>query len=178
MSIVIKEINKINKIYHNKSNEPFAIFGKLLVEYQNNQWEISEVLFDKKTTKKYDDEIIDFDDYIKREVKTVFYATENGELLGQIVIRANWNKFCYIEDIGIRAKSRGKGIGKKLLESAQEWAEKRNLNGFMLETHDTNLTACRFYMKNGFVLGGVDILLYNQLKNSDEKALFWYKNLV
>jgi ribosomal protein S18 acetylase RimI-like enzyme len=44
----------------------------------------------------------------------------------------------------------------------------------MLETQDTNLAACRFYKKYGFILGGVDTMLYRNFENKDQKALFWY----
>lgn len=44
----------------------------------------------------------------------------------------------------------------------------------MLETQDTNLAACRFYHQCGFVLGGVDTMLYDNCPNNNEKALFWY----
>lgn len=45
----------------------------------------------------------------------------------------------------------------------------------MLETQDINLGACRLYIKNGFVLGSVDTMLYQNFKTREEKALFWYK---
>ncbi len=175
MQIIIEEINHKNKIHHNKSNEEFAIFGRLEIEYQNHEWIFSEVIFDEQTSKKYNDEDLDLDDYIDMDDKTIFYATENGQVLGQVVIRKNWNRYCYIDDIGVKAEARRKNIGTKLLESAQLWAENAKLHGFMLETHDTNLSACRFYKMNGFILGGVDTMLYNNFDNKDEKALFWYK---
>lgn len=45
----------------------------------------------------------------------------------------------------------------------------------LLETQDNNLAACRFYHRCGFVLGGVDALLYSNTSARGELALFWYK---
>ena len=39
---------------------------------------------------------------------------------------------------------------------------------------DNNLAACRFYNKNGFIIGAVDSMLYANFDNTDEKAVFWY----
>lgn len=38
---------------------------------------------------------------------------------------------------------------------------------------DNNLLACRFYAKCGFVIGGVNTMLYRNFDN-DEFAVFWY----
>lgn len=171
----IVEINDGNKKYHNIANEPFTMFGKLDVTFKDNRWHHDEVLYDDTMEKYYDDEVLDLEDYISSSDKTVFYAFEDDQVLGQIIIRKHWNGFCYIDDIGVRNLARKKGVGRKLLEAAEIWAKTREFKGFMLETQDVNLGACKFYIRTGFVLGGVDVMLYNNCKTKDEKALFWYK---
>lgn len=171
----IVEINHENKAVHNISNEPFSMFGRLDVTFVDGKWHHSDVLYDEITEKHYDDEIIDLDEYISDPDKTVFYVFEGDEVLGQIVIRKHWNKFCYIDDIGVRSMARKKGVATMLLEAATKWAKSKDFKGFMLETQDVNLGACKFYIKTGFVLGGVDVKLYNNFKTKHEKALFWYK---
>ncbi|MCY8404384.1 GNAT family N-acetyltransferase [Bacillus sonorensis] len=70
---------------------------------------------------------------------------------------------------------RGKGIGTALLNRAKEWAINKGTKGFMLETQDVNLLACRFYLKNGFVIGSVDNMIYKHSRRySNEKAVFFY----
>jgi len=45
----------------------------------------------------------------------------------------------------------------------------------MLETQSNNVAACKFYASCGFVIGGVDLHLYQGLHpQSDEIAIFWY----
>lgn len=65
-------------------------------------------------------------------------------------------------------------MGKILLEKAIEWAKENKLIGLMLETQDVNITACRFYSKNKFVIGAVDNMLYSNFSTANEKAVFWY----
>ena len=63
-----------------------------------------------------------------------------------------------------------------MLNKAEEWAKKGGMPGFMLETQDVNVPACRLYEKAGFILGGVDKKLYGATKKySHETALYWYK---
>lgn len=44
----------------------------------------------------------------------------------------------------------------------------------MLETQDVNVSACRFYAKNSFIIGAVDNMLYSNFPTANEKAIFWY----
>ncbi|GGF88324.1 hypothetical protein GCM10010912_37000 [Paenibacillus albidus] len=60
------------------------------------------------------------------------------------------------------------------MEQAAQWAKQNNLAGLMLETQDVNVSACRFYAKNGFVIGGVDNMLYSNLPTASEQAVFCY----
>jgi streptothricin acetyltransferase len=94
--------------------------------------------------------------------------------VGQIRLRKNWNKYAFIEDIAVACANRRQGIGKELLDKAKHWAIKNKLDGFMLETQDINLSACKFYKKYGFDIGAVDTMLYANFDNHDEKAVFWY----
>lgn len=175
MQYEIKEINQKNKEYHNVATESFEVFGRSDVSYQNNMWTYEEVLFDEPYNKSYQAEELNLEEYISNPNKVMFYALQDDTIKGQILIKKNWNDFCYIDSISVAGSARGMGVATSLLKNAQDWALKSNLKGFMLETQDINLGACRLYIKNGFVLGSVDTILYNNFKTKDEKALFWYK---
>jgi ribosomal protein S18 acetylase RimI-like enzyme len=94
---------------------------------------------------------------------------------GQIILRKNWNKFAYIEDIAVDVRFRLHGIGKELISYAKRWAQDRNLAGITLETQDNNVGACKFYESCGFQLRGFDTYLYKGInRETDEIALYWY----
>ncbi len=103
----------------------------------------------------------------------IFLAFSDTECVGQIVLRKDWNKYAYIEDICVAKLSRGQGIGASFIQKAVEWAKRSDLKGLALETQDNNLLACRFYAKCGFVIGAVNTMLYRNFDN-DEFAVFWY----
>ena len=174
MSIYIEQINHTNKIHHNKSNEPFLIYGNLHLTFDGQKWTYNEVLLDEPYTKHYIEEYIVPESYINNTDKTIFYAFYDNQCAGQIVIRINWNKYCFIEDLAVKTEFRKKGIASLLLKEAEKWSLQKELNGLMLETQDNNLIACNLYQRNGFILGSVDYMLYSGFNNS-EKALFWYK---
>lgn len=161
----------------NKPNEPFLVLGRLIPAYADGKWTWTEELFESPYEKQYPDDELDYSEYIGNPDKIVFLAYEDNQCAGQIRLRRNWNKYCYVEDIAVGRQYRGMGLGRKLINEAIKWAKDGGMTGLMLETQDTNLEACRFYQRCGFILGGVDTMLYQNFPNSDEKALFWYKIL-
>ena len=174
----IKKLQSEDDIKYIKqwSNEPFQIIGRLIPRYENGVWSATEEIFGESYEKKYPDEETDYinNDFINSEDTAIYLYFRDGICAGNIYMWKTWNKYCYIENIDVRGDFRRQGIGKELIEQAVVWAKDRGLKGLRLETQDTNLIACRFYQKCGFVLGAVDNLLYRNFENHDEKALFWY----
>lgn len=175
MNYEIVEISETNKHFHNKCNESFDVFGRLEISFSQSEWHHREVIFDLPYTKAYSADEIDLSAYLADPKRAIFFAVSEGTVLGQIAMKSYWNRYCYLEDIGVAKAERQKGVASALIARAEEWARSNNLKGFMLETQDINLAACRLYMRNGFVLGGVDTLLYNNFESKSEQALFWYK---
>lgn len=158
----------------NMTNDYFTLYGKVVPSLQSGKWSYTEVLFDKTRETRFPDDKLEWSQYINQEDKALFLAYINNVCIGQIRIIKDWNRFCYIENIATKKDYRGSGVGTLLLNKAEEWAKQRNLIGMSLEAQDDNLGACRFYVKQGFILGGVDTL--KQSYNSDiETTLYWYK---
>lgn len=172
---MITKMTQRNMTDYNKSNESFIVFGRIIPKYENNTWTYDEEIFTEQYTKRFEDDEIDIS-YIEDPNKAVYFFYAGDECVGQIRLRSNWNGFAYIENIAVAKKSRQLGIGTALLNVAIEWAKRKNFIGLMLETQDINISACRFYAKNNFVIGGVDCMLYANFPNAaNEKAIFWYQ---
>lgn len=174
MKINIIPIDNKNKSYLNKSNEPFVLIGEIVPKFLDGKWSYNEKLYDTPTQKYYPAEEINSNDYIDNINKAIFFACIDNKCIGQIILRKNWNNYCFIEDISVAKNYRRNGIGKVLIDKAQNWANSNGLAGLMLETQNNNLIACRFYLKQGFEIGSVDKLLYSGLDN-DEHAIFFYR---
>lgn len=158
----------------NKTNDSFKIYGRVVPSLQSGRWSYTEELYDETKETRFPDDQLDWSHYINREDKMLFLAYMNNTCVGQIRIIKDWNRFCYIENIATKKDYRGSGVGKLLLHKAEEWAKQKKLIGMSLEAQDDNLGACRFYVKQGFILGGADTLKQSYTPDI-ETTLYWYK---
>lgn len=80
---------------------------------------------------------------------TVFVAERASTVLGFVwlVERGAFNRSAYIQLIGVRAESRGGGVGRALMEFVEGQAQSREI--FLLVS-DFNLNAQRFYARLGY----------------------------
>jgi len=157
-----------------KSNQPFDVIGRIVPMFADGAWSFSECLYVDSYEKSYPNEERQWEDYIDNPDRVVFLYYNNGECVGQVILRKNWNNYVLIEYMAVSKNHRGKGIGKQLMQKSVEWVKSKNFPGLMVETQDINLQACRFYSKMGFQIGAVDTMLYANFNKSDEKAIFWY----
>lgn len=168
----IIKMNRQNSMDINKANRPFEIIGKINPTFYDGKWTYTEELYENPYVKEYPSDF-DRNSYIDNPEKAVFFAYLDMECAGQIVLKKDWNKYAFIEDLCVARSVRGQGIGTSLIQTAIKWVKESDLKGLALETQDNNLLACRFYAKCGFVIGSVNTMLYKNF-NNDEFAVFWY----
>lgn len=170
----IAQMDKSNVADVNDTNDYFSIYGRIVPIFQNGKWSHTEELFEEIKETKFPDDNLDWDEYINNEDKTIFFVYRLGMCVGQIRMVKQVNKFCYIENIAVIQPMRKSGVGTMLIEIAEKWAKEKGLSGLSLEAQDDNLAACRFYVKQGFEIGGIDTLVHLNNPNID-KAIYWYK---
>jgi ribosomal protein S18 acetylase RimI-like enzyme len=137
-----------------------------------DQWRIDPV---QPYVKNYGIDSEEFCDYRDNAGSTVLVAWIGEQAVGHIVLSTYWNGFAHIDELAVDATSRRNGVARSLLDVAQFWSRKHHLPGIMLETQNNNLAACRLYESYGFIVGGVDHLLYRAIDpTSAEVAIFWY----
>lgn len=78
-------------------------------------------------------------------------------------------------DIRVAPDMRRNGVGTALLRVAESWASTNGASSMKVETQNTNVPACRFYSRNGYVLRAVNPGAYPEFP--DEIQLLWYKEL-
>lgn len=78
-------------------------------------------------------------------------------------------------DIRVAPDARGRGVGAALFRAAQAWAAARGCRTLKIETQNINLRACRFYARQGCVLGAIHRFAYPALPA--EVQLLWYRDL-
>jgi GNAT superfamily N-acetyltransferase len=78
-------------------------------------------------------------------------------------------------DIRVCPEARGRGVGSALFRAVEVWAAARGCSQLKIETQNINVPACRFYARQGCVLGAINRFAYHELP--DEVQLLWYKTL-
>jgi GNAT superfamily N-acetyltransferase len=78
-------------------------------------------------------------------------------------------------DIRVSPGARRKGVGSALFQAVEQWARSRTCRDVRVETQNTNVTACRFYERQGCVLESVNRHAY--LEMPEEIQLVWHKRL-
>ncbi len=111
-------------------------------------------------------------------------ARIEGQRVGGAVIAFNTDGLAMLEgrddlavlwDIRVTPEARGQGVGAALFRAAEAWAKTQGCRQLKIETQNINLPACRFYARQGCVLGAINRFAYPELP--DEVQLFWYKEL-
>ena len=78
-------------------------------------------------------------------------------------------------DIRVAPEARGRGAGFGLFRAVEAWASARGCELLKIETQNVNVAACRFYARQGCVLGAINRFAYRELP--EEVQLLWYKTL-
>jgi streptothricin acetyltransferase len=159
------------------SEGAFDIVGRLIPRYDGREWSVSEELLDVPTTKTYPIDEFDPREYVDNPDKAAFIAFCDEQFAGYILIGRRWNGNAFVDGFGVDPEYRGKGIGTALMNAAVEWSKAGGYNGISLETQDDNLLACRFYLRYGFNLGGIDRRVYTHKDYLHETALYFYLSI-
>jgi ribosomal protein S18 acetylase RimI-like enzyme len=100
-----------------------------------------------------------FREILADENREIFISQDEARPVGYIALQIGGHEghaFChpqkwiYIDQIGVTKEFRGKGVGKKLIEAAKEYARKHNINHIMLDVWTVNKNAKVFFEKQGF----------------------------
>lgn len=114
-----------------------------------------------------------------------FVARSDGLRVGGATVAFNTADLMMLEerrdiavlwDIRVAAEARGQGVGKALFRAAENWAVTQGCRRLKIETQNINVPACRFYAKQGCVLGAIHRFAYPDFPN--EAQLLWYKDLL
>jgi ribosomal-protein-alanine N-acetyltransferase len=99
---------------------------------------------------------------------------DNGDLAGLAISEVHeWNNSVQIHDFHIAEPSRGRGLGRQLMERVVSAARDAGLRIVVCETQNKNVPAIKFYKSLGFSLAGIDLTHYRNTSYPDgEIAVF------
>jgi GNAT superfamily N-acetyltransferase len=113
-----------------------------------------------------------------------FVARAEGVRLGGATVAFDTRGLTILEDrrdiavlwdIRIATQARRQGVGTALFRAVEKWGVAHGCRRLKVETQNINVPACRFYARQGCVLGAIHRFAYPELPN--ETQLLWYKDL-
>ena len=175
--ITVKTIDKAHRNDINIKNQSFPLFGQMLLSYNSGKWEYEVKRFAEENNKEmcFPDENYNYD---KLSTNSVFIGAYDGdECIGLAILQQAMLKYMYLYDLKVNANYRGKHIGTMLIEKSKETALEQGYRGIYTQGQDNNLGACLFYLKNGFVIGGLDTHVYTGTSQEGKSDILFYLDI-
>ena len=170
--IAVRQIfaDHINDV--NIPNEPFSLWGKMILSLHNGKWSYETALFSEVTEMCFPDFPYDVEDG-----GFYFGAYDGDACIGVAVLRKQMFKYLYLEDLKVNKKYRRKGIGEMLITACMEKANEEGMQGVYTIAQDNNLSACQFYLKQGFQVGGFDNRSYRGTSQEEKADIYFYRDI-
>lgn len=155
-------------------NEAFPLMGRLVVTRTAEAWGYHEELLPREA---WEEQTFPDEDY---QIATVLQkgfavgAFEGETCVGLALFEMDWLKYVYLADLKVNRQARGKGIAAALLEVGRKEAVNRGKAGIWTIGQDNNLGACRFYLKQGFVIGGLNTNVYRHTQQEGKGDVYFY----
>lgn len=157
-------------------NEPFELWGRMIPFYREEQWgytveekpsrEITSMCFPQE---QYD--------YEEMSANTTFIGAYDGEkCIGLAVMQDAFFKYWYLYDLKVNRAYRRQGVSTALLKKAMELAVQKRYRGIYTIGQDNNLSACLFYVNNGFHIGGLDTNVYKGTNQEGKADILFYRD--
>jgi ribosomal protein S18 acetylase RimI-like enzyme len=153
-------------------NEPFELFGQMIVHRKDNQWLHETKLFDQVETMTFPNEDYDFELISQRGFALGAY--HNNKCIGLAIYQYDWNKYLFLHDLKVTRAFRKQGVAGELIKEGQKYAAALGYEGLYTIAQDNNLAACKFYLKQGFEIGGLNTHDYQHTKQEGKADIYFY----
>ena len=104
-------------------------------------------------------------------------AYDGAQCIGLAVLRRDMFRYLYLDDLKVNAAYRSQGVGAKLITACMEEARSQGMRGVYTIGQDNNLSACLFYLKQGFAIGGFDNRCYDGTSQEGKANVCFYRDL-
>ena len=171
--ITIRKIGAENLADAQLKNETFSVWGRMVPALRNGIWSYTAETFAAAEEMTFPDE-----NYDVSANDGIFMGAYRGEqCIGLAVLRKAMFRYLYLDDLKVCADFRRQGVGAKLIGAAMKEAEDLGLQGVYTIAQDNNLSACLFYLKCGFAIGGFDNRAYRGTPQENKADIYFYKDI-
>ena len=172
MNLTVRIIDFEHRKDINIPNEPFPLYGRLIPSYIGEQWGYTIEKFPEPSQMCFPDENYNYEDMIQN---STFIGAYDGErCIGLAIVQEAYFKYMYLYDLKVNQSYRKNGVAGRLIEAAKNIASGKGYRGIFTQGQDNNLGACLFYLKSGFVIGGLDTRVYQGTAQENKKDIYFY----
>lgn len=175
--IEIKLIDREHKQDINIFNEPFLLWGRMIPSYTDEKWSYTTRYFDQQDVSEtcFPDENYDYEEMCQN---AIFIGAYDGDTcIGLAIMKDGFLKYMYLYDLKVNKAYRKQGIASALIDKAKEIAAAKGYLGIYTQGQDNNLSACLFYIKSGFRIGGLDTDVYKGTKQEGKADILFYLDI-
>ena len=139
----------MNLTFRKATKEDFADINALFQE-------MLCTIYHKETADGYKEGDLDY--YFTGGENWICVAEVDGKIAGFLSIETHREErdYLYYDDFSVSKDYRGMGIGKKLMEKAEEYAKSIGIPAIVLHVEQSNAGARRLYESSGFTLLRMD----------------------
>lgn len=170
--IKIKKLTKLDMTDADLPNEPFTVWGRMTPLFDGNAWSYVTSMFDESFEMCFPDF-----HYEVTDDSTFIGAYDDNKCVGLAVLRDDMFSYLYLDDLKVCRDFRKKGVGKQLVEACMNEAKTRGKTGVYAIAQDNNLSACLFYLRCGFEIGGFDNRSYRGTNQAEKSNIFFYRDV-
>lgn len=153
-------------------NDTFELFGRMIVSRIEEEWQYRTVFFDTVETMVFPDE-----NYTYKEVNEKGFAVgayDGKNCIGLAIFEHHWAGYAYLQDLKVNKAYRKQGVAGELIAKGLELAKENGYHGLFTIGQDNNLAACLFYLKQGFVIGGLNTRSYQHTQQEGKSDIYFY----
>jgi ribosomal protein S18 acetylase RimI-like enzyme len=89
-------------------------------------------------------------------------------------VYVEWNKRVVLSGIYVLPASKGKGVGRLLVDAVIDYTKSTPARCVWVETQNVNFPAIQFYMKLGFKFCGFDATMYDDSESNLNEVAFYF----
>lgn len=172
--IEIKIIDQEHEQDINIPNEPFPLWGRMIPSYTNEKWSYTVERYNLQDVSEmcFPDENYNYGEMCKN---SIFIGAYDGDTcVGLAIMQDAFFKYMYLYDLKVNKEYRRQGVAALLIKKAKEVALEKGYSGIYTQGQDNNLSACLFYIKIGFYIGGLDTNIYKGTKQEGKADILFY----
>ncbi len=185
---------KIDSSYLDKYDKiPMVVNVKSILKLEKVQNGLGGILLKETPTEEYTKNLGCYENIGKSAQEfditnwAFFMAFDNNSPIGAATVVSRTPNIHLLEDrddisvlwdIRVDDKYKRKGVGTKLFDMSVKWSKSKELKQMKIECQNNNVQGCKFYHRQGAVLGKIDeYAYYKDIEDKDEVQLIWYLDL-